>query len=127
MTLFKGFSGKFKGQKGISLVETLVAVAILATAVVTFVAALSTGALAVNEHDGEMVAQRLAQSQIEYIKSQAFSPGGVYAKLTEPTGYTIDSAAAAVTGADGNLQKITVTIRRGGAEVFRVSDYKVNR
>jgi len=65
----------FRGQRGIGLVETLVAVAVLGTAVVAFAVALSAGSIAVGDHDGEAVAQGLAQSQLEYTKSYAYSPG----------------------------------------------------
>jgi Tfp pilus assembly protein PilV len=116
-----------KSQRGIGLVETLMAVAILGTSVVAFIAALSTGSLAVNEQDAEVIAQRLAQNQIEYTKNQAFSPAGSYTILTAPASYAINISTTSVAGTDSNIQKITVTILRAGSSVFTVSDYKVNR
>jgi prepilin-type N-terminal cleavage/methylation domain-containing protein len=115
-------------QRGFGLAETLVAVAILGTAVVAFVVSLSAGSLAVNEQDKETVAQNLAQTQMEYTKNYAFNPAAAtYPTITAPTGYTITIGVSSVAGADSNMQKITVSVLRSGSSVFLVSDYKVNR
>ena len=127
MTIFAPLKNLHKGQRGIGLVETLVAVAILGTSVVAFVATLSTGSLAVSEHDQETIAQRLAQNQIEYTKNQVFDPAGLYTVLATPAGYTVTIATNPVAGADDDMQKITVTVLRDGSGVFEVSGYKVNR
>jgi type II secretory pathway pseudopilin PulG len=119
---------RLRGQSGIGLVETLVAVAILGTAVVAFATALSAGSIAVGEHDGEAIAQGLAQSQIEYTKSYAYNPGAtIYPLLAAPEGYSLSVNVSAVPDADADIQKITVTVNRGDDEIIRVEDYKVNR
>jgi len=107
-------------------VETLVAVAILGIAIVAFVVALSTGAIAVGGQDEATAAQGLAQSQLEYIKSQPYSPGS-YATVAAPAGYALSVAVAPVPGTDTDIQKVTVTVLRDGDGVLTVSDYKVNR
>ena len=116
-----------KSQKGIGLVETLVAVAILGTAIITFISALSSGAISVGDNEQETIAQRLAQSQLESTKSAAFAPSGVYTTITTPAGYSLTIQAGSVTGGDANIQKITVTVLRNSVSVFVVSGYKVNR
>jgi len=115
------------GQKGIALVETLVAVAILGTAIVTFISALSTGAISVGDNDQETTAQRLAQSQLESTQSAAFALSGVYATIATPAGYSLTITTGSVAGADVNIQKITVTVLRDGNSILQVSGYKVNR
>jgi type II secretory pathway pseudopilin PulG len=115
------------GQKGIGLVETLVAVAILGTAIVTFIFALSTGAISVGDNEQETIAQRLAQSQLESTQSAAFAASGVYPTITTPAGYSLTVNTTSVTGGDANIQKITVTVLRNSVSVFVVSGYKVNR
>jgi type II secretory pathway pseudopilin PulG len=117
-----------RGQRGLGLVETLAAVAILGTAVVSFTVALSAGSIAVGEHDGEVVAQGLAQSQLEYTKSYAYNPGATtYPPVAAPGGYSISVGVNAVPNTDSDIQKITVTVTRGGEEILEVEDYKVNR
>jgi|WetSurMetagenome_2_1015567.scaffolds.fasta_scaffold1014266_2 prepilin-type N-terminal cleavage/methylation domain-containing protein len=114
-------------QKGFGLAETLVAVAILGTAVVAFIAALSTGIIGTGEYEQEVTAQQLVQNQLESIKSQAFLASGAYTKVSVPSGYTLNVASAAVPGGDVNIQKITVTVLRSGTNILQVSGYKVNR
>lgn len=119
---------QLNNQKGISLVETLVAVAILGTAVVAFVVSLSTGSLAVNEHNKETTAQGLAQTQMEYTKDYTFDSGAAtYPVLDVPETYNVSVGVEAVPGTDDNIQKITVTVLKDGVSVFTLADYKVNR
>ncbi len=115
-------------QRGLGLVETLVAVAILGTSVVAFVVALSAGSIAVGEHDGEVVAQGLAQSQLEYTKSYSYNPGATtYPLVAAPGGYGISVGVNAVPNTDTDIQKVIVTITRQGEAILQVEDYKVNR
>jgi type II secretory pathway pseudopilin PulG len=115
-------------QKGLGLVETLVAVAILGTAVVAFATALSAGSLAVGAHDGEATSQGLAQSQMEYTKSYIYDPGAVtYQLISVPSSYKITVDVSTVPNTDDNIQKITVTVFRDGVQTIQVEDYKENR
>lgn len=115
-------------QKGIGLAETLVAVAVLGTAGAAFAIGLSSGSIAVGEHDDQAIALGLAQSQVEYTKSYAYNPGAAtYPLLTAPQGYSIAVGVSAVPDTDTDIQKITVTVNHGSEEIIRVQDYKMNR
>jgi len=115
-------------QRGFGLAETLVAVAILGTAVVSFVVSLSTGSLAVNEQDREAGAQNLAQTQMEYTKNYTFNPAAAtYPTVAAPASYNITVGVSPVAGTDSNMQKITVNVFQNGSSIFVISDYKVNR
>jgi len=128
MTLKKRTLIRAGDQGGLGLVETLVAVAILGTAVVAFATALSAGSIAVGENDREALAQGLAQSQLEYTKSCAYGPGAVtYPLLDAPADYSVSVAVDAVPNADADIQKIIVTVDHDGQEIIKVEDYKVNR
>ena len=117
-----------RNQKGISLVETIVAVAILGTAVIAFVVSLSVGSLATNELDKETIAQGLAQTQMEYVKNYLYNPEATtYPVLTPPATYSVTVNVSAVPGADANIQKIMVTVSKDGVILLTISDYKVNR
>ena len=120
--------GRAGDQRGLGLVETLVAVALLGTSVVAFAAGLSAGSIAVGEQDNAGVAQGLAQSQMEDTKSAAFSPGaGSYPTLAAPAGYSVSVGGSEGPGTDADLQKITVTVFRDGQSVLAVTGYKGNR
>ena len=114
-----------QNEKGLGLVEAVVAVAIAGVTVVAFVAALSTGSIAVAELDQEVVAQRLTRTQLEFIKGSAYDTS--YTSISTPAGYTISIDVDAIPGADSDIQEITVTIFRDGNEILRIEDYKVNR
>ena len=115
-------------QRGLGLVETLVAVAILGTSVVAFVVALSAGSIAVGEQDEQVVAQSLVRTQLEYTKSYPYdSEATTYPAVDLPEGYAISVGVTAVPGTDADMQKITVTIFRESENVMTVEDYKVNR
>ena len=117
-----------QGQRGLGLVETLVAVAILGTSVVAFVVALSAGSIAIGQQDEEVVAQGLAQAQQEYTKSYAYDAGAsTYPAVAAPEGYTISVGVSSVPNTDADIQKITVTVLRNGENVLTIEDYKVNR
>jgi len=128
MVKLKQLLARMNNQQGFGLAETLVAVAVLGTAVVAFVVSLSTGSLAVSEENDETVAQTLAQTQMEYTKNYTFNSGAAtYPVVATPSGYSITVGVSAVSGTDANMQKITVTILQNGATTFLLSDYKVNR
>ena len=119
---------RFGEERGLGLVETLVAVAILGTSVVAFVVALSTGSIAVGKQGEEVVAQGLAQAQLEDTKSQAYdTEASTYPTIESPDGYTVSVVVSAVPNADADIQKITVDILHGGESIITVEDYKVNR
>lgn len=119
---------QFNSQKGIGLVETLVAVAILGTSVAAFVVSLSAGSLTVNEINRETIAQGLAQTQMEYTKNYTFIPGAsTYPVLPVPATYSVSVDVLDVPGTDMNIQEIAVTVQKDSASILTISNYKVNR
>jgi type II secretory pathway pseudopilin PulG len=116
---------KAQDQKGLGLVETLVAVAILGTSVIAFATGLSAGSISVREQDEISVTQGLAQTQLEYTKSYPYNQGAVtYPAVAAPPGYSLSIGVSAVPGTDTNIQKITVTVSREGRDVLAVEGYK---
>ncbi len=115
-------------ERGFGLVETLVAVAILGVAVVALVLGLSTGSITVREGNQGLVAQSLAQTQLEYVKNYPYDPvATTYPTVDTPEGYSIGVEAGSIPDADTDIQRITVTISRDGEAILTVEDYKVNR
>lgn len=117
-----------RDERGLGLVESLAAVAVLGATVVAFVVALSTGSIAVRESDQEAVAQSLVRSQLEYIKNYPYDPAATtYPKVAELEGYDISVEISPIPDTDTDIQQVTVTISRDGEEILTVEDYKVNR
>ena len=116
------------GERGVALVEALVAAGIAGLALVVFMSGLSTGLLATSHADRLSTAHELARSQLEYTKSSAFAAApATYATVTPPAGYTVSSSASAITGGDANIEQITVTVSKDGTTVYTLEGYKVNR
>jgi len=115
-------------QRGLGLVETLVAVAVLGTSVVAFVVALSAGSIAVGEQDEAVVTQSLVRTQLEYTKSYPYDPEATtYPAVETPEGYAISIGVASIPDTDADIQKITVIVSRESETIMTVADYKVNR
>lgn len=117
-----------RSEAGLSLVEALVAIAILGGGVLTMILAMSGGALAVQENGQEVTAQSLARTELEYIKNYTYEPGvTTYPAISVPEGYGISVNVSAVPGGNTKIQKVTVSITRDSTVIMTVEDYKVNR
>jgi Tfp pilus assembly protein PilV len=117
-----------RGERGIALVEALVAIALLGGGVLTMILAMSGGALAVRENDVEVTAQSLARTQMEYVKNCPYDPGATsYPAVEAPSGYSISVDVTPVPDTDPSIQKVTASISRDGAVIMTIEDYKVDR
>jgi type II secretory pathway pseudopilin PulG len=115
-----------KSEKGISLLETIVALALMGIIAVTFLSALATTSNTRVLADERASAEILAESQMEQIKKQGYSLS--YDSVPIPDEFDSYSAEVLVDNMrNGNIQKITVTISRKGKEVTALEGYKVNR
>jgi type II secretory pathway pseudopilin PulG len=114
-------------ERGFSIAEALVAIAIIAIVVTGFIATYGTGSLAVRTIDAEAELQRLARNQLEYIKSYTYDPVAVtYPLLATPPEYAVIVVVSPLPATDSNIQKISVTVTRDD-RTLTVADYKVNR
>ena len=117
-----------RDQSGMTLLEALVAIAMLGGVIVVMVFAMSGGILAVGENAEEVSAQELVRSQMEYIKSCVYDPDATtYPTVDMPNDYSISVAVEDVPDTNTDIQKVTANISRGGDLVMTVTDYKVNR
>jgi len=130
-------------SSGFSLIEVMIALAILGLVAVAFLSGLSTSLKAVFISDERSTAQTLAQGQMEYVKSQDYDESTEPPQYVEnvdltPSGYTVDISAERLnpegdgTDDDDGLQKITITVYHSEVvdedeKVFTLEDYKVNR
>ena len=136
--MFKGvFKSVTKNERGVGLIEVLVALAILGVIAVAFLTGLATTAKAVVIADVRTTAESLARTQMEDIKGQPYDDTSippVYDVLSStPPDFSIDIAAERMdpeedgTGNDDGIQKITVTVEFQGEVKITLEDYKVNR
>jgi len=141
-----------KSEKGFSLIEVMIAIALLGIIGTAFLGALSTASKALFVSDERATAESLARSQIEYVKSQDYdadwnytvtdsgrsssdepswwldvSPGGNPPLLSSD--YARYSAEVSADEDDDNpgIQKITVTVKHDGTTIITLEGYKVYR
>ena len=114
------------GQKGVSLIETLVAIALLGiigTSLMSGMMGIYRATPIANEHD---IGKSLAQSQMEYVLKRdwalSYLPAPVPAIYA---GYSVDIDTEHFR--DGNIEKITITIDHNGKEVSVLEAYKTAR
>ena len=106
-------------SRGFSLVETTVAVALLAVIVVTILSAFSATTIAATRHQQQTSLDRLARSDADYIKSQAYKtkPGTYlnlaaagYAFSVQIFYYNAGSNTFTAASADIGLQELVLTV-----------------
>ena len=119
---------RLRSERGVALMEALIASAILGMTLVVFVAGLSTGLLSTGQSDRLSTAHELGRSQIEYTKAAAYNAAPyTYPTVTPPSGYGVTASASSIGGGDANVELITVQVSKDGNAVYTLEDYKVNR
>lgn len=145
MSLFHAFSLPNKGfrilndEKGTTLVEELVTVAIIGIGIVILVAMITTGVIGVRHVADKVLAESLARSQLEIIKDAAYQADPVstpYPAVAPIPNYSVavgieywnasTSTFVSAVRNDG-LQKITVTVSSAGTPLVQNAEYKVDR
>jgi prepilin-type N-terminal cleavage/methylation domain-containing protein len=117
-------------QLGMTLIEVLVALGILAAIATVFLSSMSTSSKAVVVNQEQVSGESLAKSQMESIKQQDYRVDQQYTEISEPPGYYIQIAVERLdprgdlTGDDEGLQEITINITHGEKTVFTLEGYK---
>jgi len=120
-------------ESGVTLLETVVALAILGTIAVTFLGGLVTTSKAAFTIDERATAESLAQSQMEWAQNADYIPEATQYSLapipngTDYINYSANITAEPLNIPDDGIQKITVTVRRFGEQVFTLESYKGER
>ena len=140
---FTGFRSSLNGQRGFTLMEVLIALAILAAAAVTFLVGITTSSKAVMVSQKNIAAESLAKSELEYVKSTTYCSANVTWSYELPSnppawapthslpdgyvGYSVNVNGSTLPGHtfDDGIQRITVTVTRNGEPAFSLIGYKV--
>ena len=124
-------------EKGFSLLEVMLAIALMGIIAVAFLGALATGSKAIFIADERATAESIARSQMEDIKKQVYDdtlPIEYSLLLGIPANYSITVTAQRLdrdvppnpTDDDG-IQQIIVTVSHNTKQVLTLEDYKVDR
>jgi prepilin-type N-terminal cleavage/methylation domain-containing protein len=124
-----------KTQKGMSLLEVLVSLALLGIISVLFLSSAANSARARFQADERATAKTLAESVIETVKKADYSSNytaevDAAVDPDEYPDYSVDLTAAFLVS-EGlpvpNIQKITVDIYHGDRKVLTLENLKANR
>ena len=117
-----------RSQAGVILLEALIAISILGTAVTAGLLAISTSSIATQQTSISSTASWVATLQMESIQVAAYvMTPGQYTTVQSPTGFTVQNQTAAVPGGDNDVQLVTVTVTYDGKTIKQLSVVKVNQ
>ncbi|MFC2001952.1 hypothetical protein ACFLUZ_05590 [Chloroflexota bacterium] len=115
-----------KSEIGTSLIEAIVALALLGIIGVAFLGGLATTSKSRLVADEHASARILAESQMENVKKQTYAFS--YDPVSIPAEYPGYSAVINIDNMrNGNIQKITVTIKHHDRDIETLESYKANR
>jgi prepilin-type N-terminal cleavage/methylation domain-containing protein len=119
-------------ERGMSLVEQLIALALLGILVVTLLYALSGATVAVGVVDEQVTSLNLATSALESVRGLAYVTGTTtyVPSLAVPPGYSVTVASSAFLSATTvitGIQWVTATVTHNGRVAVQISDLKANR
>ena len=129
MPNLKNFYRFFKyNSKGFSLIEVIIALALMGIIGVTFAGSLFTASKAIIIDDERATAESLARSQMEYVKSSNYSDSGAYDRINiDPDEFPNYDLPLTVDQLEDGLQKITVTVTHHDESVITLEGYKGDR
>jgi prepilin-type N-terminal cleavage/methylation domain-containing protein len=120
-----------KNEKGFSLIEVIIALALLGIIAVAFMSGLATASKAIYIADERATAENLARNQMEYVKEQTYADS-YSAPIPDEYNDAGYSATIDTNELEVDLQEITVKIyhhddAHANPPVITLVGYKVNR
>ena len=139
---FTGFRSAKNGERGLTLIEVIVALGILSAVAVVFLLGMTTSSKSVMVSQERVAAESLAKSEMEYVKSVTYqnAPWSYELPGNPPSwdlghslpdgygGYSVHVQADLLAGhdPDDGIQKITIVVSREGDPLLTQVGYNTN-
>jgi prepilin-type N-terminal cleavage/methylation domain-containing protein len=114
-----------KCEKGSTLLEVLVALALLGIISVLFLSGVANSSTARVAADERVSAKILAESLMDNIKKQGYESSYNIAIPSEFAGYTANLTVESM--ANGHIQRLSITTRHLNHDVLTLESFKVDR
>lgn len=118
---------RLNSEQGSGLIETTIAIALLAVIMGIVLTGLSTSYLSQGKNSEQAIAETLVRNQMEYTFSQPYSPPGVaYSTVATPQGFSVVGETLEYVAGDSNVEKIRVTVYHEDKQVLLVEALRSN-
>jgi prepilin-type N-terminal cleavage/methylation domain-containing protein len=114
-----------KREKGNSLIEVLVALALLGSVSVVFLGGIINSTNARVTADSRVSSKIIAEGILDSIKTMKYDTSYNITVPANFPGYTADLTVESLY--NGNIQKLTVAVSRFGEKLLTLENVKVNR
>jgi len=114
-------------ERGYSLIETAISIAIIASIAAAFLGGLTTASKTLFLADEHETAQNLAAQQMEYVKQLPWADSYSVGVPGDYAGYSVVINASDIASRDNTIQKIAVVVSHNGKAITTLEDYRMNR
>jgi prepilin-type N-terminal cleavage/methylation domain-containing protein len=117
-------------QSGMTLIETIVSIAILSAISVVFLGGLVVSSKGTLESDEQATAESVARCQMEWAQGSTYVDNATQYdpmnldNFNDYVGYSANISAEPLHSPDDGIQKITITVLRNGDRVMSIEGYK---
>ena len=115
-------------QRGVIILETLVAISVISTAVLAGLVAMSTASIATEKGSSNATAAWIEVSQTELIRVADYEDiGDSYESVNVPAGYTVENETSEYYPGVQSIQRVLITVSKGGEVIRQKEIIKVER